>query len=103
MKELDMNAADGEFSIAKGLPLCLIAGVLSAVYGIAINDTALPIVELAGKHGAGEWRTNDAYIYSNSGAITTTALYCLYLMKKEGTFREFLPTAARPRPILIAN
>jgi len=43
-KEVDIGAeaARRGFSLAKGLPLCLVAGVLSAVYGIAVNNTGSP-------------------------------------------------------------
>ena len=38
------TAGPGEFSLIKGLLLSLLAGVLSAVYGIGLNDVAKPII-----------------------------------------------------------
>jgi L-rhamnose-H+ transport protein len=49
-KESDLasnNTGASGFSFKKGLPLCLAAGVLSALYGIAINDAAAPIAAVA--------------------------------------------------------
>ena len=46
----EADLADGKnsgFSFKKGLPLCLAAGVLSALYGIAINDAGAPILHLS--------------------------------------------------------
>ena len=54
-KERDLDEGQGTqlgFSLAKGLLLSLLAGVLSAVYGFAL-DAAVPIVEVAEQHGAG--------------------------------------------------
>lgn len=75
------------FSLAKGLPLCLIAGVLSAVYGFAISE-AQPIADIAAAHGAGDYQINVIYLFTNTGAFVTTAIYCLYLHLKGNTLRE---------------
>jgi L-rhamnose-H+ transport protein len=106
LKELDLAGKDkdkGEFSILKGVPLCILAGILSAVYGIAVNDTAMPIIEVAAKHGAGHWQTNVGYIFANSGAFITTSIYCLILMIRHKTFREFVPSEAVPAKTTIRN
>ena len=89
-KEKDI-ARDGEassFNLAIGLPLCLLAGVLSAVYGFAL-DAGVPIAEVAAKHGAGLFQGNVIYIFANSGAFVTTLIYCLYLHLKHGTLGEY--------------
>ena len=57
MKERDLKAQaklEG-FSLAKGLLLSLLAGVLSAVYGFAL-DAGEPIADIASAHGAGVFR-----------------------------------------------
>lgn len=96
-KELGLAAGPGGeqkqqttsgFSLAKGLPLCLLAGVLSAFYGLAI-DQGKPIAEIAAAHKAGEFQNNVIYIFSNSGAFVTTLIYCLYLHSKQKTFGEY--------------
>lgn len=96
-KEKDLEKLQNNkavFSLAKGLPLCLLAGVLSALYGFSI-DQGKPIADAAAAHGAGHFKTNAIYIFSNSGAFVTTLIYCLYLHNKKRTFREYSVTAGR--------
>lgn len=78
-----------EFSLAKGLPLCFIAGVLSALYGFSL-DQGQPVADVAAKYGAGSFQGNIVYIFSNTGAFVTTLIYCLYLHIKERTFGQYL-------------
>jgi L-rhamnose-H+ transport protein len=82
------------FSLAKGLPLCLLAGVLSALYGFSL-DQGKPIADIAADHGAGNYQGNVVYIFSNTGAFLTTLLYCLYLHSKEKTFGQYLSTGSK--------
>jgi L-rhamnose-H+ transport protein len=76
------------FSLSKGLPICLLAGVLSAFYGYALHQ-GQPIADVAATYGAGNYQGNVIYIFSNSGAFLTTFIYCLYLHGKEKTFKEY--------------
>ena len=85
------------FSLAKGLPLCLLAGVLSALYGFSL-DQGKPIADIAAEHGAGNYQGNVVYIFSNTGAFVTTLLYCLYLHSKEKTFGQYIATGSRGLP-----
>ena len=90
-KEKDIEATENrknDFSLAKGLPLCLLAGILSALYGFSL-DQGQPIADVAAKYGAGNFQGNAIYIFSNSGAFITTLLYCLYLHNKEKTFYQY--------------
>jgi L-rhamnose-H+ transport protein len=89
------------FNLAKGLPLCLLAGVLSAVYGFAI-DLGQPIADVAGRYGAGNFQGEVIYIFSNSGAFVSTLLYCIYLHRKEHTFREYVGSNALTLNFLLA-
>jgi L-rhamnose-H+ transport protein len=91
-KEVALSGAGG-FNLAKGLPLCLLAGVLSAVYGFAI-DQGQPIADIAARYGAGNFQGEVIYIFSNSGAFVSTLLYCLYLHGKERTFGEYIRPGA---------
>jgi len=97
LKENDLTAQDtkGEFSLATGLALSLLAGVLSAVYGFALA-AGEPIADVASAHGAGVWRGNVVYIFSNTGAFLTTAIYCLYLHRKHRTLGEIVKLPAGP-------
>ncbi len=96
-KENDLTAKDakGEFSLVEGLGLSLLAGVLSAVYGFAL-EAGEPIADVASAHGAGMWRGNVVYIFSNTGAYLTTAIYCLYLHAKHKTIGELVELPAGP-------
>jgi len=95
LKETDLLKEDrrGEFSLLKGLLLSLLAGILSAVYGFAL-EAGEPIADVASAHGAGVWRGNVVYIFSNTGAFLTTAIYCLYLHARHRTLGEILELPA---------
>ncbi|MCX7005701.1 MAG: rhamnose:proton symporter, partial [Kiritimatiellaeota bacterium] len=95
LKERDLSAqqATGQFSMLKGLLLSLLAGVLSAVYGFAL-EAGEPIADIATAHGAGVWRGNVVYIFSNTGAFLTTAIYCLYLHRRHKTLGELVELPA---------
>ena len=104
LKELDLSAQKnrGEFNLFKGLLISLLAGVLSAVYGFAL-DAGEPIADVASAHGAGIWRGNVVYIFSNTGAFLTTAIYCLYLHRKHKTLGELveLPAGTKKKSLPI--
>ncbi len=85
--ERQQNTKSG-FSLSKGLPLCLLAGILSALYGFSL-DQGQPIADVAYKCGAGNFQGNVIYIFSNTGAFVATVCYCLYLHNKEKTFHQF--------------
>ncbi len=95
MKENDLTAQNkrGDFSLSKGLALSLLAGVLSAVYGFAL-DAGEPIANVASAHGAGVWRGNVVYIFANTGAFITTAIYCFYLHYRHKTIGELVELPA---------
>jgi L-rhamnose-H+ transport protein len=95
LKENDLSAQNnrGEFSLTKGLLLSLLAGVLSAVYGFALN-AGDSIADIAEKHGAGVFRGNVVYIFSNTGAFVTTAIYCLWLHARHKTIGELVELPA---------
>jgi L-rhamnose-H+ transport protein len=98
-KEMDLaeEGAVGDFSLSKGLSLSLIAGVLSAVYGFAL-EVAAPITEVAERFGAGVWKGNVAYLFANTGAFVTAFLYCVYLGRRNRTSGEFLQVASGVEP-----
>jgi L-rhamnose-H+ transport protein len=101
-KERDQAQAGGTVASSRklliGLALCLLAGMLSAVYGISLTEGA-PIAQLAERHAAGHtvmgidaatFCSNAIYPFSNSGAFLTTALYCLFLHAKHRTLGEIV-------------
>jgi len=97
LKEKHLPTADGknEFSLMKGLLLSLLAGVLSAVYGFAL-EAGEPIADVATQYGAGVWRGNVTYLFANTGAFVTTAIYCLYLHARHRTLGELIELPAGP-------
>jgi len=97
MKERDLSATAslGGFSLTRGLLLSLLAGVLSAVYGFALA-AGEPIADVATAHGAGVFRGNVVYIFANSGAFLSTAVYCLWLHWRHRTLREVVELPAGP-------
>lgn len=97
LKELDLEKQNGkgEFSLSKGLLLSLVAGVLSAVYGFSLEAGA-PIADVAEQLGAKEFKGNVIYIFSNTGAFLTTAVYCFYLHRKHKTLGELVELPAGP-------
>ena len=95
MKEHDLSSqakVEG-FSLVKGLLLSLLAGFLSAVYGFALA-AGEPVADVASAHGAGVFRGNVVYIFSNTGAFITTSLYCLWLHRKHKTIGEIIELPA---------
>ena len=98
LKERDLQASDsgpGEFSLAKGLLLSLLAGVLSAVYNFAL-EVAQPVVEVAAQHGAGHWKGNVAYLFANTGAFCTALAYSLFLARKNRSLGELVELPEGP-------
>ncbi len=91
LKEIDLQASAagaGGFSLFKGLALSLLAGVLSAVYGIATNQVAEPVVEIARQHNAGIWEGNIRYLLVNPGAFVTALVISLYMARKNRSLGE---------------
>lgn len=95
-KDIDLRASaslPAEFHLGKGLFFCVLAGVLSAVFGISLN-AGKPIADLAAAHGAGQFQGNVVYLFSCGGAFVTTALYSLYLHIRHRSFGEYLELPA---------
>lgn len=88
-KELDIGGKNPDFNIRKGIPLAILAGILSAVYGFSLA-AGQPIADVAAAHGAGHFEGNVIYIFSNTGAFLTTAVYCLWLHRRNRTLSEYV-------------
>lgn len=104
-KEIDLRASAGgagEFLLLKGLLLSLLAGVLSAVYGFAL-EAAKPVVDLAEQLGAGYWKGNVAYLFANTGAFVTALAYSLYLARKHNSLGELTRLRAGDEPASLTG
>lgn len=91
LKEKDYQnkeALKSDKSFTVGITLCILAGVLSALYGFSLFR-GQPIADVAAKYGAGGLQGNVIYIFSNSGAFVSTAIYCIYLHNKNRTWFEY--------------
>jgi len=98
-KERDQAGPGGDAGASRalvGLVLCVVAGLLSAVYGIALTEGE-PIAELARWHAmhltvmgidAETFSNNAIYPFANAGAFLTTASYCLFLHFRHRTLAE---------------
>jgi L-rhamnose-H+ transport protein len=83
--------------------LSILAGVLSAVYGFSLA-AGQPLADAAARRGAGVFEGNIIYVFANSGAFLTTAIYCLWLHVRHRTLGEYFDLPAGPgRTALAAN
>ena len=87
-RELASGGVTNGFNQRVGLPIALLAGMLSAVFSFSLA-AGQPIADVAAKHGAGNFQGNVIYLFSNTGAFTTTLIYCLYLILRDRSIREF--------------
>lgn len=105
LKEDDLRsstAGAGEFSLIKGLLLSVLAGVLSAVYGFAL-EVAQPVIQVAAEHGAGHWKGNVAYLFANTGAFVTALVYSLFLAVRHRSLGELVRVADDPSRVRLAG
>jgi L-rhamnose-H+ transport protein len=96
LKDSDLRKSDTMpegFHFGKGMFFCILAGVLSAVFGISL-DVGRPIAAIAAAHGAGQFQGNVIYIFSCGGAFLSTAGYCLFLHFRQRTLGEYLELPA---------
>ncbi|HEX2861437.1 MAG TPA: L-rhamnose/proton symporter RhaT [Lacunisphaera sp.] len=91
-RELAAEGSRVEFRPRIGLPVCLLAGVLSAVYNKAILAGA-PLVVLAGEQGGGQFSFLAQYLFANPGAFATSLAYVAWLANRDRSWGEFGRTA----------
>jgi L-rhamnose-H+ transport protein len=90
-RESVSDAGRSPFNARVGLPIVVLAGVLSAVFSFSLT-AGQPVADVAAKYGAGHFQGNVIYLFSNTGAFTTTLLYAGWLATRAGTWGEFLRT-----------
>ncbi len=86
LRQLHLQKNNYSFSI--GITLCILSGILSALYGFSLFR-GQPIADVAAKYGAGDLQGNVIYLFSNTGAFVTTALYCVYLHSRQKTWYQY--------------
>jgi len=93
-KEVEAKASDTKdvstFNPAIGIPLCLLAGVLSALYSLALGS-ADPIAEIAlGKGANPELVMNVRFLFASTGAFLSTLPITLWQLSKKGSLKELV-------------
>ena len=101
-RDRENSTPSKEFNPRVGLPICLLAGVLSAVFNFSLQ-AGQPVADVAARHGAGNFQGNVIYIFSNSGAFTTTLFYCLWLAWRDRSWGEFVGATAPTSPEALAK
>jgi L-rhamnose-H+ transport protein len=97
MRERHQDHADARFSFRKGVPLAVLAGTLSAVFNFALI-AGEPLETAALEAGASNLlRMNAIYPFSHGGAWLTNAVWCLFLIGRNGTGSQ-LVRLSKPKP-----
>lgn len=87
-REIAQDGGAPTFRPRLGLPIVILAGVLSAVFSFSLA-AGQPVADVAARHGAGHFQGNVIYLFSNTGAFTTTLVYCLVLISRDRSAGEF--------------
>jgi L-rhamnose-H+ transport protein len=106
-KENDLHRLHGStgkvrFNMTRGLILAIIAGLLSAVFGISL-EVGQPISDIAASYGAGHFEGNAKIILSTTGCMVTNFIWFLVLGIKQGTLRELSFNNGLPRRRTLLN
>lgn len=88
-RELAAEGSASSFNARLGLPIVLLAGVLSAVFSFSLA-AGQPVADVAAAHGAGDFQGNVIYLFSHSGAFTTTLVYAGALACRDRSWGEFV-------------
>jgi L-rhamnose-H+ transport protein len=106
-KENDLHRLEGSdgkvrFNMSRGLVLAIIAGLLSAVFGISL-EVGQPISDLAARYGAGHYEGNAKIILSTTGCMVTNFIWFVVLGIRRGTLRELTFSNGLPRKRTLLN
>lgn len=93
-KEVEVQSSganhDSTFKPAIGIPLCVLAGVLSALYSLALGS-ADPIANEAVRKGANpELVMNVRFLFASTGAFLSTLPITFWQLSKRNALREIL-------------
>lgn len=98
-KEVETKASGSDhgskFNPAIGIPLCVLAGVLSALYSLALGS-ADPIADIALLKGANpELVMNVRFLFASTGAFLSTLPITLWQLSKKGSLSELTGAGIR--------
>ena len=97
------NTRNEIFKPVIGIPLCVLAGVLSALYSLALGS-ADPVANQALLRGANpEWVMNVRFLFASTGAFFSTLPITLWQLAKKNALRELLGAGADGQPAPFAN
>jgi L-rhamnose-H+ transport protein len=103
-KDLRAQSTAGEklsFNMSRGLILTIIAGVLSAVFGLSL-DVGQPVADVASQYGAGHYEGNAKTILSTMGCLMTNLAWFIPLSIRNRTLGELrLKNGDGPRTNLM--
>lgn len=106
LKEKDLAVLSGKgglnFNMKKGLMLTIIAGTLSAVWGISLS-VGQPISDLAAQHGAGYFEGNAKLIVSSWGCLITNLIWFIVVAVKNGTISSLFDSKSLGRRRFVSN
>jgi L-rhamnose-H+ transport protein len=89
------------FNMSRGLTLTIIAGVLSAVFGLSL-DIGQPVSDVAAQYGAGHFEGNSKIILSTMGCLVTNLAWFIPLSMRNKTLKELrLKSGAGPATNLV--
>ncbi len=95
LRERGGGKAPSRYSFKVGVPLAIVAGVLSAVFNFALL-AGEPLEKAAVAHGASELlKMNAIYPFSNGGAFITNFTWCVFLIGRNRTGGQFLRLPGR--------
>lgn len=83
---LQKNSDVKRFKMNKGLLLTLIAGTLSAIWGVSLS-VGQPISDIAAQHGAGHFEGNAKLIVSSLGCLMTNLIWFGIATIKDGSIK----------------
>jgi L-rhamnose-H+ transport protein len=90
LREKSGGSAPANYTFRKGVPLAIMAGILSAVFAFALA-AGEPLEEAAVQVGASKLlKMNAIYPFSNGGAWVTNFVWCLLVISRNRTVTEFV-------------
>ncbi len=106
-KEVEIQASgkshETHFKPAIGIPLCVLAGVLSAVYSVALGS-AKPIADVAIAGGASpDFVININFLFASTGAFCCILPITLWKLSKAGKLRELVGGSMNANAAPLSN
>jgi L-rhamnose-H+ transport protein len=92
-----------EFNFRKGIAVAVFSGVMSACFAFGLAAGA-PVKEIAAAHGAGPlWTGLPILCLVMFGGLLTNAVWCLILMRRNGSAGQWLGRGEAASAPLLAN